>query len=91
MPFDGEHAVRNNKGAIVFELKKGMFSTPVKAGVLGALAAMLLVACGAERTPVESTGSAPLAAARAQSTAADPTARAGEMPEVVVSARRGAT
>jgi hypothetical protein len=89
---DGEHALRNNKGAIVFELKKGMFSTPVKAGVLGALAAPLLVACGAEREPVETTGpAAHLAAASPQSTATDPTARSGEMPEVVVSAKRGET
>jgi hypothetical protein len=81
--------VRNHKGAIVFELKKGMFSTPVKAGVLGALAATLLVACGAERTPVETTGPAHLAAVGPQSTATDPTALSGEMPEVVVSAKRG--
>ena len=76
----------------MFELKKGMFSTPVKAGVLGALAAALLVACGAEREPVETTGpAAHLAAASPQSTATDPTARSGEMPEVVVSAKRGET
>ena len=88
---DGEHAVRNNKGVVVFELKKGMFSTPVKAGVLGALAATLLVACGAERAPVETTGPAHLAAASPQSTATVPSALSGEMPEVVVSAKRGET
>jgi len=89
---DGEHAVRNDKGAIVFELKKGMFSTPVKAGVLGALAVTLLVACGAERAPVETAGPAHLAAANPQSTATDPSvALTGEMPEVVVSAKRGET
>jgi hypothetical protein len=74
------------KGEIVFELKKGMFSTQVKAGILGALAATLLVACGAERAPVETMPPASVAAASPQSTAADPS---GEMPEVVVSARRG--
>jgi len=74
------------KGAIVFDLKKGMFSTQVKAGVLGALAATLLVACGAERVPVETTVPASVAAANPPSAAAaDPS---GEMPEVVVSARR---
>lgn len=88
---DGEHAVRNHIGAIVFELKKGMFSTSVKAGVLGALAATLLVACGVEREPVETAGPAHLAAAGPQSTAADPSTRTGEMPEVVVSAKRGET
>jgi hypothetical protein len=87
---DGEHAVCNYKGAIVFELKKGMFST-VKAGVLGALAATLLVACGAERAPVETAGHAHLAAASPQPIATDPSALTGEMPEVVVSAKRGET
>ena len=75
----------------MFELKKGMFSTPVKAGVLGALAAMLLVACGAERAPVDTTRPAHLAAASPQLTDADPSALTGEMPEVVVSAKRGET
>jgi hypothetical protein len=75
----------------VFELEKGMLSTPVKAGVLGALAAMLLVACGAERVPVETAGSAHLAAASARSTDTDPAAPNSEMPEVVVSAKRGET
>lgn len=75
----------------MFELKKGMFSTLVKAGVLGALAATLLVACGEERVPVETTGPAHLAAGNPQSTATDPSALSGEMPEVVVSAKRGET
>ena len=75
----------------MFELKKGLFSTPVKAGVLGALAATLLVACGAERAPVETAGSAQLAAASSQSITAESSAVAGEMPEVVVSAKRGET
>jgi hypothetical protein len=75
----------------VFELKKGMFSTPVKAGVLGALAATLLVACGAERAPVEPAGQAHLAAASPESVATDPSAPSAEMPEVVVSAKRGKT
>jgi hypothetical protein len=76
----------------VFELKKGMFSTQAKAGVLGALAAMLLIACGAERAPVETAAaSAQLAAASVQSTATDPSAASGEMAEVVVSAKRGET
>jgi hypothetical protein len=88
---DGEHAVRNNKGAIVFELKKGMFSTPVKAGVLGALAVTLLVACGAERAPVETAGPARLAAASPEVIATNPPTLTGEMPEVVVSAKRGET
>ena len=79
------------KGAIVFELKKGMFSTPVKAGVLGALAATLLIACGAERAPVETASPAHLAAASPQPAATDPPARTGEMPEVVVSAKRSET
>jgi hypothetical protein len=81
----------NNKGAIVFELKKGMFSTSVKAGVLGALAATLLVACGAERAPVETAGPAHLAAASPEVIATNPPTLAGEMPEVVVSAKRGET
>ena len=75
----------------MFELKKGMFSTPVKAGVLGALAATLLVACGAERAPVETTSPAHLAAATPQSAATAPAALSSEMPEVVVSAKRGET
>jgi hypothetical protein len=88
--------VFNRKGAIVFDLKKGMFSTSVKAGVLGVLAATSLVACGFEREPVETmarpaVATTHLAAASAQSTATDPSALTGEMPEVVVSAKRGET
>ena len=74
----------------MFELKKGMFSTSVKAGVLSVLAATLLVACGAERTPVETTAPVLLAAESLDSAATDPSAT-DEMPVVVVSARRGET
>jgi hypothetical protein len=75
----------------VFELKKGMFSTLVKAGVLGALAATLLIACGAERAPVEQTDPAHLAVTSPQPAVTDPPARTSEMPEVLVSAKRSET